>query len=454
MSRSLRRPWRIVAAVVALAIGTLVAANAVDEELRPEARALFRPPPLAFAPNSGWALLAGIHAPVGQEPRRYAESSRKAAATRKAGAQVPRTQDEIEVRAPDELLCMPEASDCTRAFAQRPESIADLAADNAVLMARYDELVASRQLADVTGPLDYFGAIPFFNLAMRAQLVRISQIGAFVSTGRVEPALAWLDADAAFFRRWLEEAGSILTKMLALRGLSRDLLVAGQVARSGGELTAAQWDTLERIAAPPTPAQRGMGPVIRTEAVIYAGLMDRMLAEPRATSAILDSPRLVGTILSVTMRPGATLNFSHPLFAAWMQLDAVPSDQLAAAIARVEEGARRHTAPDWTWAYNFTGKSVAADASPPLTEYFYRLRDLDALAAVVRCTVALRRAAVAVDAADDFVASSPACRDPYEGRQLAWDRERGELSFRPRSPAQVKRFGGSGDRVAFAAYPR
>jgi len=452
MSRSLRRPWLIVAAVLALAIGALVAANAVDEELRPEARALFRPPPAAFATDSGWALLAGFHAPAGQEPRLYAESLRKAAAARKAGPAAPRTHDELEVRAADEVLCLPEANDCTRAFAQRPESIADLAADNAVLMARYDELLTSRQLADVAGPLDYYGAIPFFNLAMRAQQVRISQIGASVSTGRVEAALAWLEADAAFFRRWLDEAGSILTKMLALRGLSRDLLVAAQVARSGRELTAAQWDALERIAAPLTPTQRGMGPVIRTEAVLYAGLMDRMLAEPRATSQVIEAPRLMATILSVTLRPGATLNFSYPLFAAWMALDAVPSDELAAAIGRIEAGARRHVAPDWTWAYNFTGKSVAAEASPPLTEYFYRLRDLDALAAAARCTVALRRRAVAVAAAGDFVASSPACRDPYEGRPLAWDVERGELSFRARSPGQVKRFGGSGERVAFAPY--
>jgi len=309
-------------------------------------------------------------------------------------------------------------------------------------------------LFDVTEALDYYAPIPFFNVVMRTQLVRMSQVGAAVSTGRIEPALAWLEKDAAFFRRWLDEAGSILTKMLAVRGLSRDLLVAGQVARSGRELTAAQWEALERITAPLTPAQRAMGPVIRTEGRLHAGILDQMLADPRATSRLLDSPPWMAAILSATMRRNATLNFSFPLFDAWMRLDAVPTDQLAAAIARSEDEVRRHARADWTWAYNPTGKAVAVEASPPLTEYFYRLRDLDALAAVVRCTTALRRAAVAVDAAGGFVASSPACGDPYEGRPLTWDRERGELSYRARSPGQVQRFGGSGDRVAFAAYPR
>jgi len=51
------------------------------------------------------------------------------------------------------------------------------------------------------------------------------------------------------------------------------------------------------------------------------------------------------------------------------------------------------------------------------------------------------------------VATSPACVDPYEGKPLGWDAGRGELSFKPRSPKQVNRFGGRGDRVTFVAYP-
>ena len=41
------------------------------------------------------------------------------------------------------------------------------------------------------------------------------------------------EAGPAPMRKWLEEAGSILTKMLAVRTLSWDLLMAGQVAGAG-----------------------------------------------------------------------------------------------------------------------------------------------------------------------------------------------------------------------------
>jgi hypothetical protein len=449
MIAALKRPWIVVLAAMVLAIAGLVAVNSVDEELRPEARALFRPAPIGFVSESGWALLVGFHAPAGHEPRRYGESLRKVGIARKAGVAA---TGELDVHAPSELLCLPEETDCTRAFAQRPESIADLSADNAVLLARYDELASSSRLTDVSEALDYYEPVPFFDVVMRTQRIRLSQVGAAVATGRIEPALAWLEKDAAFFRRWLDEAGSILTKMLALRGLARDLLVAGQAARHGRELTSAQWDRLDRIAAPLTPSQRAMGAVIRTEARLHAGILDQMLADSRATSKVLGSPPWMAAMLSATMRRDATLNFSYPLFDAWLRLDAVPTHELSAAIAKSEDEVRRHGSPDWTWAYNPTGKAAAVEATPLLTEYFYRLHDLDALASIVRCVVALRRAGVAKDAAQDFVASSPACRDPYESRPLTWDRERGELSFLPRSPRQVKRFGGAGGRVTFAAY--
>jgi hypothetical protein len=453
MASLLRRPWFICVAVLCLALAALAAINAVDQELRPEARAFFSRPAVAFAPESGWALLAGFHAPVGVEARTHAVALRLAARQRKPGTPLRPLERPLEVRAAEELLCAPQEDDCVRAFAQRPRSIDDLVADNAVLLGRYDELLGSRQLADVVEALDYYeDATPHFPTVLRIQQVRLSQAGAHAATGRTAEAVAWLEADAAFHRRWLEEAGSILTKMLAVRTLSRDLLVAGQVARSGAPLTPGQWAALDRIAAPLTVAERGVAPVLRIEAVLFAGVLDRMIADAATTSRIIEAPRLNATLTAGLMRRNATLNFAYPVFAAWTTLDPVASNALAGAIEQVEARSRAHFETDWTWAYNFAGKNLVREQKPGLSEYVYRVRDLDALAAVVRCTIALRREGVAREAAAGFVAASPACVDPYEAAPLGWDPGRGELSYRARSPLQVDRFGGRGDRVTFAAY--
>jgi hypothetical protein len=431
----------------------LVAINAFDQELTPEARAFFTRQPVAFSQDSGWALMAGFHAPPGDEPRAYGAAIHRASLQRKPGKSMRRSAPPLEFRGAEELVCIPQDEDCVRKFAQRPESVKDLAADNAVLLARYGELLRSRGLTDVFEVFDYYEAIlPHFNTVLRTQQVGLSLAGIDVAAGRSGQAIAWLEADAAFQRLWLVEAGSILTKMLAVRTLSRDFLLAGQVARSGQKLTPSQWDALERITAPLTEGERGVAPVLRIEATMFAGLLDQMIADSRTTSRIIESNRLGSTIAGATLRRNATLNFAHPPFAAWTRLDAVPSKDLARVIERVEEEERAHVEPDWTWIYNLTGKGLVREQKPRLAEYVYRVRDLDALASVTRCAIELRRKGVAREAAAAHVAASPVCVDPYEGKPLGWDVERGEVSFKARSPKQVNRFGGRGDRVAFAAY--
>lgn len=453
MSRA-RRLLVLVIGLPLAAVAGLVAVNAFDPEATPEALALFKRRVVPFVPESGWALIAGFHAPAGEEPRAFASGRRQVAARRKPGARPAAAVKPLEVRAADELLCIPQEEDCVRKYAHRPESAAELASDNAVLLARYDELLRLRQLADVVELFDYYeAAVPHFSTVLRTQQVRLSEVGARVATGRVDEALAWLEADAAFHRLWLEEAGSLFTKMMAVRSLSRDFLLAGQVARSGHVATSAQWAILDRLAAPLTPPQRGVAPVLRFEAELFAGVLDQLIADSRTTSRIIEAPRLGAAIAAATLRRNATLNFAQPTFAGWLTLDAIPADQLPHAVEAIETRMREHLQPDWTWAYNFTGRGFVAEARPQFAEYVYRVRDLDALGSLVRCAIRLRRDGVAREAAAAFVASSAECIDPYTRRALEWDAERGEVSYKPRSPGQVKRFGGRGERVAFAVYP-
>ena len=446
-----RHPILACIGAVLAALVALIGINAFDQELSPEARAYFERPAPRFVADSGWALIAGFNAPAGDDARAYAASLQRAASTRKAGTRASTGARELDVLAPDELLCLPESVDCTRAFSQRPEVIADLAADNAVLLSRYDQLQRLPGLTDDTPVLEFYMGTPSLNVVMRTQRVRMSQVGAAVGSGHPEVAIAWLEADGALYRRWLDEAGSLLAKMIATRGLSRDLLLAGQVARSGASLAPRQWDALERITAALTQTQRGVGPVLRTEGQFFAQVLDKLVADSRTTGEITELPRTFAALLSLTVKRNATLNFAYPLFAEWATLDALASDALDPAVERARATIRRAGDRDITWLYNYSGKSYTAEAPPDLGEYLYRVRDLDALAAVVRCVVALQRSGTGASAAGAYVASSASCRNPYGGA-LGWDEATRELSFKARSTGQVKRFGGRGDRIVFAAY--
>src|SRR5688500_16617627 len=101
----MRRRWLAVPASVMLVLVALVAANAIDEELSPQARELFTRPAVAFEPASAWALIEGFHAPPGEDARAFAAALRQASVRREPGRRKAAPVTALEVRAPDELLC-------------------------------------------------------------------------------------------------------------------------------------------------------------------------------------------------------------------------------------------------------------------------------------------------------------------------------------------------------------
>ena len=450
------RPWMVAAAVVIAGFAVLAVVSLHDEELTPEARALFaKAKPRVFSRESGWALLSGFTAPAGHDPRDYAQLRRRTVTANTAGLSfpIPKT-DELALRAADELLCAPESKDCVRAFAVRPDSIQAAAADNSILLARFDELLRARDLGATSELLRYNTLYAPADVVLQVQKLRMSQVGVATARGRIDQALAWLEADATFHRSWLGDSTEMLSTALAARGLTRSFLMAGQIARAAHALTPGQRQALERIIAPLTASQWSVATAIRSEAAGLAVLVDDMIASPRKTGAFLGASPFLAEVAGWTMRRNATLNFAVPHYASWARLDALPTDSLAPAIEELRAASRQHLARDWTWAYNFAGRSIVAEESFDASDFAYRLRDVDALARLIRCAVGLRANAIAVASAAAFVSSDPACLDPYLSRPFAWDAGRGELSFKPGFAGNVDRLGGGNGRVAFAPYPR
>lgn len=438
-----RRSVMLIAAATAVGAAGVAALVLVDEELTPEARSLYDRPTRAFVRDSGWAYLVGFDAPAGVDPRDHAVAG--TATTReervRRASRTP-SGDGLTVRAAPELLCQPQTQDCVRAFAARLQAVDTMAADNAILLARYDALLRSTGLADVVHGIDPHDAFHSGAVLLGIQRVRLSQVGAAAARGRLDPALQWLEADAAFHRRWLDEADTFLTKMLALRTFTRTVTVAAQIARAAPKLSHAQGQTLERITAPLGKREQGMAATIRTEAVLFSERLDEMMAGPRADLA------------SRTLRRNATLNFAAPLFAGRMQLDDVESHDLPAALERTRAAERAHLEPGWRWVQNYHGRALTADSHFDIARYLYRLRDAGALTAMMRCVVRLRAHGIAEASAAGAVAADPACRDPYLARAFAWDPAKAELSFRPQDEPSVERYGGSNGRVRFAPYAR
>lgn len=142
------------------------------------------------------------------------------------------------------------------------------------------------------------------------------------------------------------------------------------------------------------------------------------------------------------------------MYASWDRIDAVESREVAAAIEALRADSRRHMERNWTWLYNFAGRALAGEYDPDyFGNYVLPIRDLDVLAAVARCIVALHAKRVGPADAGDFVAGGgERCTNPYAAKPPGWDPGTRRLWFKPSDKVQVARMGGTGDRVEVAAY--
>ena len=436
----------LVAAVVA---GAWLAANLIDDSPDPAVAAYFDSGPLDSRGGDGFALIAGFAAPVDRDPREHGRTR----ISRPRGT--PAEPPPLDIRGSHLLMCAPEKEDCPELMSANPLWVEELALDNAVLLARYRDLQKAAALGE-------WGAFRDINIAgfdhasvvMATQRVFLSQVSLEARNDRLTRALVLLEEDAAFQRRWLAESRTLLGKMLATRGMTRDLLVAAQLVRHADQVSPAQAGILRRICAPPTAGELSFARTWRAEAAHLRYLLGTFRGNRESAfefhgerSFSVDAGRLL-------ILPNATLNQAYPLFVRWEALDGVPSPRVAAESARIRAELQARIAPGASWFRNTFGRRFVADSFSNLGEYVLRVHDVGALARLVQAQVELRAAGPSADAVPAFLeASDPAWRDPFTGLPMRWDRSTAELWFSPASERlREDRIGGRRDRVAIAPW--
>jgi hypothetical protein len=281
----------------------------------------------------------------------------------------------------------------------------------------------------------------------------LSQVAVQAAAGDLDGATRSLAADASFQRLCLTQGRTIISKMVVVRSLSRDLLLAVQISRRVRETPSARWNALKDVTKPLERTEMALSLPVRFEAASMKDLVERVpvMNRSRLRSEMDISP--IEVDLMTLMLPNATLRFAHRHFALWEQLDEVESRDIEARIASTKGQLEILKEPDWTWFYNPAGKSIVATGAIDISPYVLRIRDVDALARLACATISIRQHRISPDGVAEHLAKTePGCGDPYTGRPMAWDSAKGQLWYAPRWPGSAERFGGGAGRIAMAPY--
>jgi len=305
----------------------------------------------------------------------------------------------------------PEAKILLESSARVPDAGSDplrefAAADDDTLLERYRRLQEATELGDAGANMRAVAGDEPYRRVLRAQTAYLKQVNVNANRRDIDQAMSLLEHDAAFHRRWLAQSDDVFAKFVAARALFRDLSVASQLVRYLDGFSDSQYESLARITAPLSDAERGMGKALRREA---AGRL----------AILRETPPLF-------LAKNATLNFVAPVVSSWQALDRVDSTKLAAELQRVGIENQERLKPGIRWAYNPAGHALAAERMEiDVAPYFLGLRDLDAYARAVCAQARMRHV-------EDAHIFDPPCNDPYTGAAFHWDGDARVIWFQSR----------------------
>lgn len=432
--------WGLIALVVIY--GLLLAINAVDEQPTPELQSLLAIPQIKDDSTNGYlALVGSTLAPANEDfvdyGRQWVEAYNAAAGqaaleTATARFPFPSPSSSIKFVGDDKQLCNPMMTLCLPLARERAAVWRKLAADNKMMLDRQQRLQEFTHFEYSYFPPSFGSPLPPFPTQFRPLMLDIIALDA--AEGRIEPALAALEARVAFDRRaLLGSGGSVLMAMMSASWLRQDYALLAEIVATRPKVTLAQKARLVRMTEPLEIEQ------LRTIAGRMVEGEFRSLA--RASEWTEEDMRQLmfgETYSNVLMRPFFKTQATKNLIAHYQSItqayirDFSPenADALGAKYMQILQSAFDDLFLTWRVMYNPVGKvTLSASAVPAYDEYILKLANLMGIMRLARLQVELVTDGIKEADISARIAANKALYDPYSGKPMGWDAVKRQLYF-------------------------
>lgn len=416
----------------------LLAINWNDDPLNPEAERLasIEVPPLSAQPNAYFGLI-GLLAPDDRNPdtwgRTWVEQARvidneleRAGGQRIPGSDRPPIAAGMRKAVVDDqtLLCE-HAAACLKQVADRPDATRRALEAEAVLLARFDALLA----LPYEEPLRHLrldSPLPPYPVRIRKLLAM--RFALLVESGQYEAAMMQWQRERDFAVRRLVGSTTLIGKMMAVNSLQRlHALLATHISRhpDAVRVQAATWQAMLQ----PMPAEAlSLQPALDSEIRQVTRLNSSILVEAGLSS----SSDIVFSLAKPLFLPAATTNLIVGNTLAWRQADDLKGADYRNAIAsarqrlkQISESGEFRLRNPLGWALNF---NLLEDYG----SYFARRDDLVANEEVLRLALGLLEKPQPVGDQEVLAAIAAAGEHllhPYNGSAVQWDAGKRTLAY-------------------------
>lgn len=373
--------------------------------------------------ESAYLLIYGMRSPAGEDPfarGRLALEFEEITGEPQAVSDLP-IADALTADRP----CVPRDPGCIAQMAASLPDVEALKAEHRTLLDRYRLLYQQRDFRSVAAPrLD--APIPDYSTPLNMQyLVHLSVLNEH-GQGRVEQAWSALDADHAFWRRFLGRADTLIAKMICVAALTADLRMRGFLmdGEHGREL-------IPRLSV----AERSTLLPLRSELEMIHWTLQSM-TESEPGFAGVDG--VIWPLLPY--KPIATFNRYYEANLSLLKTSTLSAHDLAKAQPGLSTG---QVQPRWhDYLVNPRGLWFLELAMPDFSNLVFRVSDLDALIVLVNLKSRLKANEVSLEWLSDGIARyGEDLMNPYYPDEPAiWDAADQALTFDrlPGDPASRK----------------
>jgi len=423
----------------------LLAINAFDEDLSPEATALVLEPGTPVPPNeNAYFTVFGFQAPPGQDAHaRGIEIVGEYEKILKADPFVDPVRsldemlgkDRLQFKGDEKKLCSrsPDSSRCITYYMGNTGDVDRLLADNKLLLERYFKLTSYPHYRE-TLPVVVASPLPHLSFVRMAHQLMLAKTALLVKEGKVAAALSQLQRDAVFNRRMAEEGSTLISKLIALSLLSSDARALSEII-AANKLSAVDIARANAILKPLSAAERNFNKAFRNEAAVMRNAVSDGIKEGKFFTIYGASSRwdrVKWQLVRPFYKPNATINVLSKNYAHIVELDALSAKDLAERTGSGKEAEfiRAAQALRWDMVYNPVGKFIVAIAIPDFTGYLVRGHKADGLMRLVSLQLLLKENRIQDARLEQFIKESgPRYADPYTGGVMRWDEKKRTLYF-------------------------
>lgn len=433
----------LLGAVVVILL-VFVGINLFDEDLNPAAKPVLEIPAMTLAPErNGYLYLAGFGAApdknphaVGKEIERITQAHYRQA---DSWLTAPKIDEKVAGRGilfPHgalDKICDARKQPCLDRYLAEAAKINELARANALILERYQRLIAYPGYQDRT-LYTYHDPIPAYGGVAVASRMTMARAALRVAAGQHRQGAEAIASDVRFWRRVLANSSTLIGKMVAVRRIEDDLKLLNELIARYPAFAREQAVLLAGVTHPLSIAEAELCSVLNQELTVgvrYIYFLGqsrwKRRNEMREAIGYLGSSALsrLSLLAPIGFLPNASLNLANDLNVAAVSFCGAKPSALGGAVAESKsrvETVMKNRASGLDLLYNPLGKLIMDVATPALEDYRYRLIDLDGYLRATALHARIRATGTPDNAVPGFIAQAGAAyHDPYTDKPIVWD---------------------------------